>query len=157
MPALVKVNLLYLLRDEARSQWQVFTWFNDPDEENFYKFRVWLNDELLTLRPATWIIMNDLFFNGKLVQGLLVQSINAGEKGERLKTGDVITLDLCSITASYYRFIDALHRETMFRTPMFGGPPSNVPGNISNGALGFFTAVAISNASLVFDEARHGQ
>jgi hypothetical protein len=33
----------------------------------------------------------------------------------------------------------------------FTGPPANVPGNINNGALGFFLAAAVSEVEMVIE------
>ncbi|GJM34701.1 MAG: hypothetical protein DHS20C18_37020 [Saprospiraceae bacterium] len=48
-----------------------------------------------------------------------------------------------SLSDKYYDFLRALFMETEWRGTLFDTTPGNVKGNISNGALGFFSANAV--------------
>lgn len=158
MPYPVEADSVDLRLNDTWEIWQVLVWFQDPpDEDNYYLFKVRRNDQLMTYRPKDLRVTDDVFFNGSYVNGIWVQSINAGNNRRQLNDGDIITLDLCSITQDFYRFMDALHKEIRPASPLFSGPPANLPGNISNGALGFFTAIATHQVSVVFDSSRHNQ
>ncbi len=50
----------------------------------------------------------------------------------------------------FYNYIIALQTETHISVPLFSGPPANLPGNISNGALGFFRAYSNSYGYTIF-------
>ncbi|HPM92458.1 MAG TPA: hypothetical protein PKZ74_06565, partial [Bacteroidales bacterium] len=56
----------------------------------------------------------------------------------------------CNITEEFYDFVMTLQSETGFQTPLFSGPPANVKSNLSNGAVGFFTAYSVAYSSKVF-------
>ena len=158
MPYPVEPDSVSLRLNESWEIWQVLVWFQDPpEEENYYLFQVRRNDYLMTYRPKDLRVTDDLFFNGSYVNGIWVQSISAGNNRLQLKDGDVVTLDLCSIPEEFYRFMDALHQEIRPASPLFSGPPANLPGNISDGALGIFTSMAIGQVSVVFDSSRHNQ
>ena len=52
------------------------------------------------------------------------------------------------ISKEQYEHNTALMLETDWGGGPFSGPPANVPSNISNGALGFFSANAVSSKSV---------
>lgn len=49
-------------------------------------------------------------------------------------------LQICTITKEYADYVLAVQQELRWSIPIFSGPPANVPSNISDGAVGFFTA-----------------
>jgi hypothetical protein len=57
---------------------------------------------------------------------------------------------MSSIDEVFYKYVIALQGETRTSIPLFSGPPANLPGNISNGALGYFTAFSNSYGSIIF-------
>ena len=65
--------------------------------------------------------------------------------------GDSITLEMAGITEEYANFIWDVQDETGFNTPLFSGPPANIRGNISNGAIGFFYAYSSVRASTIIE------
>ena len=69
-----------------------------------------------------------------------------------LYTGDTITFELNVLSRAYYDFLRAAKREISGGNPLFAGPPANVPGNISNGALGIFGAYTISRQSVILED-----
>lgn len=50
-----------------------------------------------------------------------------------------VRLQMLSISKQKYDFYMAILLETDFSGAGFAGPPANVPTNLSNGALGFFS------------------
>jgi Domain of unknown function (DUF4249) len=126
----------------------VFAW--DPPVKNFYAFRVWKNGSLITDSLQEMIVQNDIFFNGNYAYGIPSQFLDQGKKDEIIYPGDIITLEINGITEEYYNFILEAQSETFYQTPIFSGPPANISSNISNGALGFFTAWSVTRRSVVF-------
>jgi hypothetical protein len=51
--------------------------------------------------------------------------------------------ELDGITKEYFEFLIEAQAEISPKTPLFSGPSSNVKSNISNDALGFFTAYSL--------------
>lgn len=159
MPEIVDVDsidLKYQYFNKDWEIWQVLVYFQDPPkEENNYMFRISQNGNRVTSRPSDIRISNDKFFDGNYVNGLWIQSIDAAENRRQIKEGDLITLELASINKEFYEFMDAVKKDQLGSDPIFSGPPANMPGNISNGALGFFTTIATSSAGVVYDPSRH--
>lgn len=55
-----------------------------------------------------------------------------------IRSGDEVIVEFCRVEKGYYRFIDQAQEVQNGENPMFGGPPSNIEENISNGAVGYF-------------------
>jgi len=132
--------------------YQVLVYAWDPPETNFYAFKVYKNGTLLTDTLSELLVQNDEFFNGNYTHGIPSQFLTHGipsqfldqdKEGEVLVEGDTVTFELDGITEEYYQYIIEAQSEVFYKTPMFSGPPSNIMSNISNGALGFFSAYSI--------------
>ncbi len=128
---------------------QCYYW--DPPGANFYMFDIFKNDTLLTDTINEKQVVDDRFYDGGFTNGIGVGYLNQSKKSERLRPGDVITFRASSITEGYANFVWQVQEETGFSTPLFSGPPANVNGNISGGAIGYFTAYSVRYASTVFE------
>ena len=64
-----------------------------------------------------------------------------------LVPGDTVTVELNNMGKEYFGFLQEAQAELRGSNPLFSGPPANVKGNISNGAIGFFAAYSVSRAS----------
>lgn len=126
----------------------VYAW--DPPVKNFYAFRVLRNGNLITDSLREMIVQDDIFFNGNYAYGIPSQFLDQSEKDEIIYPGDTITLEINGITEDYYNFILEAQSEIFYQTPVFSGPPANISSNISNGALGYFTAWSVARRSVIF-------
>ena len=123
----------------------------DLPEANFYMFNIFKNDTLLTDTLYKKQVVDDRFYNGGFTNGIGVGYLNQSKKSEILRVGDVITFQACSITEGYAYFIWEAQEAVSFSTPMFSGPPANVVGNISGGAIGYFTSYSVIYASTIHE------
>jgi hypothetical protein len=130
--------------------YQVLLYALDPPVKNFYAFKVYRNGYLITDSLHEIRVQDDVFFNGNYTFGIPVQFLNQSEKDEIILPSDTITLEINGITDKYYNFILEAQSEIFYQTPLFSGPPANISSNISNGALGFFTAYSVTRSSVVF-------
>jgi hypothetical protein len=126
----------------------VYAW--DPPVKNFYAFRILRNGNLITDSLQEMIVQDDIFFNGNYAYGIPSQFLNQSKKDEVIYPGDTITLEINGITEDYYNFILEVQSEIFYQTPIFSGPPANISSNISNGALGYFTAWSTTRRSVIF-------
>ncbi|MGQ8335579.1 DUF4249 domain-containing protein [Sunxiuqinia sp. A32] len=145
--AIMSVGVQY---DAKWKGWEVAVFSQDPGEtEDFYLFKVYKNGILYTDSIADYWTTDDKFFNGSYINGPMVQYFDE-EKGEIVEEGDTITLELAGITEEYFYFIDGVSREASPKVPLFSGPAANIKGNISNGALGFFTVMDVDRGYTIF-------
>jgi hypothetical protein len=124
--------------------WEVRCSFMDHRTSDFYRFLVSRNGTLLSDTLDKWFVTDDRFFSGGYAAGTTVYLLDQGSDDERLEAGDEVMIELNSIGRDYAGFIQDAQAELMGSNPLFSGPPANVKGNISNGAIGFFAAYTVS-------------
>lgn len=130
---------------------EVTCYYLDRPTKDFYMFNIFKNGEMLTDTIKYRIITSDDFYNGNYTNGIGVGYLDQSKEREVLRVGDTVSFQGCNISEDYYNFIMTLQAETNFQTPLFSGPPANVKGNISNGAVGFFAAYGVAYSSTVFN------
>ena len=121
----------------------------DPPTTDFYMFDIYRNTTLITDTIDKKTVVDDQLYNGNYTNGIGVGFLNQERADQRLIAGDIVTLKVAGITADYFKFIQAVQTEVGGQNPLFSGPPANIPGNVSNGAVGFFAAYANTRASAV--------
>ena len=131
---------------------QVQCYYQDPPSREFYMFNIFKNGVWLTDTITSRFITDDEFFNGGYTNGIGVGFLNQADERQKVLPGDTVTFQGASITEEYFDFIWTLQQEASgFSNPLFSGPPANVKGNLSNGAVGFFAVYAVSYASTVYE------
>ena len=131
-------------------------YMQEPVEtENFYLFKFIINDSISNDRVSEFLFSNDLMYNGEYINGANVTFFGDGadpnvaeinrdnENAFLVKPGDRIRLQILNIEEGYYTFIRDCMREKYGENPFFGGPPSNIHTNLSNGAVGYFSSFCL--------------
>ncbi|KUJ52208.1 DUF4249 domain-containing protein [Chryseobacterium sp. JAH] len=80
---------------------------------------------------------------------LLLPNDDEDGEGEKTKVGDTIYVEMQCIDLNVYTYFSALLQIIDGGGPGGGVTPSNPPSNISNGALGYFSAHTVSKKSYV--------
>jgi hypothetical protein len=126
-----------------------------PDIDNYYLFKFFVNDTVSNDRISRFVISNDEFFDGEYIKGAniyyfeditdekVVEKNKGNDDEYMVSSGDKIRLQTMNIEKDYYKFIDQCISGLYGENPMFGGPPSNIITNLSNGAVGFFTGYCV--------------
>ena len=127
-----------------------------PEEENYYLCRFLINDSISNSKISEYIATDDRMFNGQYVSGATVTYFedstdeknvaaqnSRGEGGYMAAPGDEISLQVINIEKGYFNFINECISEKYGENPFFGGPPSNITTNLSNGAVGYFTGFCV--------------
>lgn len=117
---------------------EIHCFFRDPLEKNFYRIKVFRNDSINT---QDYRLFDDQYTNGQVTE-LRVAHANAGDKYR------VELYSLDSKTYGYYRTLEDL----IFTNPVFGSTPANPDNNLSNGALGYFGAFAVSVKTIIITD-----
>ena len=129
----------------------VTCYYWDPPGANWYMFDIYKNGILLTDTITEKQVVDDRFYDGGFTNGIGVGYLDQNRKDQQLQPGDVITFRASSVTEGYAYFVWGVQEEVSFSTPLFSGPPANVPGNLSDGAIGYFTSYPVLFASIVFE------
>ncbi|ANF50684.1 hypothetical protein A0O34_09180 [Chryseobacterium glaciei] len=113
--------------------------FTDPSEKgNYYLFKS--NKTNLDLSPA-YTVMSDDIGNGEVNVKPISNKIT-------LKKNDTIQVEMRSVDASVYKYFKALPLSTLENSGV-SVTPTNPPSNISNGALGYFSAHTTSTKDII--------
>jgi hypothetical protein len=150
--SIVRIDSLKLVFHPGYSlkgMYEVRGFFQDPPEPNYYRFMVWRNTGLITDTLSEWYVTDDMFFNGRYLNGWTMAYLHQHLQSETLVTGDILTIEMDAISREYASFIQGAQSEMMGSYPLFTGPPANVKGNINHGAIGFFAAYSVSRAVIV--------
>lgn len=146
------VGLLFHPEWSKKGIWEVKCYVQEPPTIDFYRFMVSRNGVLLTDSLNEWFVTDDKFFNGSYTNGATVAYLRQGSADEGLNKGDTVTVEVNSIGKEYANFLWEAQSELRGSNPLFSGPPSNVKGNISNGAVGFFAAYSATRSFAITPE-----
>ena len=137
-------------------------YLQDPVETNdFYLFKFFVNDSLSNDQISKFAVADDEMFNGEYLSGIsvfyfedatdekVVEMNKNNDNAYMVLSGDIVRLQIINIEKGYYNFINECASEMRGENPMFGGPPSNISTNISNGAVGYFTGYCIRELTTV--------
>ena len=119
--------------------WFVQVNYQEVSSSNSYLCRTFVNDDLEVGLDSYEIFDNryglGIYIYHKVVAVLFERPLT----DEKVQVGDVVKVAFSGITKEYFDFLYSAKKETEGKNPIFSGPPANVKGNISNGALGMFT------------------
>lgn len=127
-------------------------YLQEPAEtENYYLFKFYINDSISNDKISEFIISEDRMYNGTYLDGVnityfedatdekVVEKNKDDDDVYMAVPGDRIRLFVFNIEKGYFHFIRECITEQGGENPLFGGPPSNISTNLSNGAVGYFT------------------
>jgi len=140
------VNLLFHPDWSDYGIWEVKCYVQEPPTIDFYRFMILKNQMILTDTLNEWFITDDVFFNGNYTNGATVAYLQQSSDQEGLIKGDTVTVEVNSIGKEYYNFLMEAQAELRGSNPLFSGPPANIKGNITNGAIGFFAAYSATRS-----------
>ncbi|HPJ82394.1 MAG TPA: DUF4249 family protein [Bacteroidales bacterium] len=128
----------------------------DTPGEDYYGGALWINDVLYSNRILRYYIhmLNDYTQDGEYLrypipEWIITKSLVWDNGGTfDLYAGDVLTLELQTLSKEYYLFLAEAKIEKNQQFPLFSGPRGNVTGNITGGALGIFGSYASSRKSV---------
>jgi len=111
-----------------------------PGKGDCYLWNLYQNDTLLT--KDFYYIADDQFLeeNGQYIS-------NDFQFPYRLN--DKVKMEQMAISRQFYNFLSAVQSQTNRDGSPFSAPPSNLAGNISNGALGYFAVRNLIRKTLV--------
>jgi len=132
----------------------------EPAGEDYYFAKFYVNDSLATQLSNYSLLNDNEFLDGQYLNGPPMTMFGDTAELDRFSdsdrrhmffagSGDEIMMEVNRIEKSYFNFILQCQDEKNGANPMFGGPPSNIQGNISNGAVGFFAAYSVSRLKAI--------
>jgi hypothetical protein len=127
--------------------WNICLYGQDPLEtKEFYGFMLTINDTSFDAHLLEMFRISDDIIQGAYIPGMPLYYFSDNGR-HPLKQGDIIKMEGVSITEKFNTYITML--QNIGGMPLFGGPPSNVKGNISGDALGYFSVYSSRKAQTV--------
>jgi hypothetical protein len=117
----------------------IHCFFRDPIEKNYYRIKVFRNDSINT---ENYRLFDDQYTDGEETD-LRVSNAEAG---------NIYRIELQSLDQSTYGYYRTLE-DLLHTNPVFGSTPANPNNNLSNGALGYFGACAVSIRTIIVTDA----
>jgi hypothetical protein len=141
-----RVNSLSGLGIIDKAYYDVYIHFrNLPVSGNYYLVNLYVNNKIKTYTPPQKAVLSDL--DQKNYVSLYTRTI----RGEDVRKGDTLTLEMRSISRMQYDFYSNFIFQTgLSGNPFASAPPANLPTNMSKGALGFFQVSRVSAAQMIF-------
>ncbi len=134
----VSQHIDFGLDNQSGIQVDLNCYFRDPEEKNFYRLKVFVND---TARVDSYRLYDDQYTNG----------LEIGLRATHVRAGSTYRLELYSLDSKTYDFYRTL-QDLLYTNPFFGSTPANPNTNLSNGALGYFGASAVSTKTITITE-----
>jgi hypothetical protein len=147
MPGLVKIDSLIIQkRPDRDNESQIVLYIKDPAGiANYYQVKIFKNDSLLN-DGNHFILYSDKYFDGKTTP----ITINARRFGEKsFAINDTVKVQLINLDKIIYDYYQVFRDITEGEANLSASTPSNPPNNLSNGALGYFSAASISEKSVI--------
>lgn len=145
-------------------------WGQEPVGPNYYVYKVFINDTLLSDNITDYGVFDDTYIEGiyleegkgtlgmyvsrqtvdkMLEEGLMnTEQLEYLEKRGIIGPGDTVEIILANVSKNYYNFVSQVQNSRGGSNPVFGGPPANIATNVPGGA-GYFTAYLTSRLSTV--------
>ncbi|MEM7039216.1 MAG: DUF4249 family protein [Bacteroidota bacterium] len=147
VPEKVRLDSLYSLAGEGPFSGGgnlVFVMFNDPGAvENFYRFRVWINDTLQGGGESLFTF-DDETIDGTLAEFPLFSFV--------FDPGDTVTIEMISIDEGILSYYESMADIVVFQGGGSTAAPANPSTNVSNGALGYFNVYAADTMGIRIPE-----
>ncbi len=146
MPRKVEIDSLSYRWDNALERYRILLYGQEPKGVgDNYKWHIWKNQKLLTDKISKVQLANDEFIDGRYIDGF---EVDLWSNDFDFQKQDSIKVTKHTITDETFSYILSVFQE---RTGGNGGmrAPANIPSNLSNGALGWFHASAVTHASVV--------
>ena len=120
----------------------VKVYFIDPPEiSNYYRIKIFENDTLKN-EPEDLIIFDDRLIDG--------QSLEVTLRGVIFEVDDTVSIQLISLDESAYEYFHTF--QELINVNPGSAAPANPTSNISNGALGYFSAWSADEESVIIKE-----
>jgi len=153
----MKIDMMGIFYDTSKNGWEICMSGNEPEKTtNYYLFKVYRNDTLITKKITDYRISKDEYYNGSELKNVIVQFIDK-DKGQIIRNQEKITLEVAGITKGYYQFIHNIKKETDDDLSFFQGPSAQISGNInqisgdiSNNTPGYFSIMSVSRVSCIY-------
>lgn len=145
-PDSARVNFREGLRNDF---WEILLYGQEPLGEDAYMIKYYKNGVLETDTLIEWNSFDDRFFDGLYLNGVTV-AFATQRRGQQIHPGDTLIIEVYGIERWFSDYLAFMQRELFPQTPLFSPSPSNVKGNVSGTALGYFVATTVQRVATIY-------
>lgn len=127
----------------SSTQFQILGSFDENPEKGGHLYLNYYINKGSYCSIYKWATICDNLFNGQSFNEYLLFSKVQG------KQGDTITVNIFSISKEFYDFINSAQESLADPLPFSAPPGTNICGNISDGAIGYFEACSVTKVTTV--------
>lgn len=144
MPAVVKFEDFYMKTfDFDTLSTLAYVKYTDPAAvKNYYWFELFINDQ----KQANYALANDEFTTGQVINSAIRFENNTKNRDKDLKRGDKLSVEMHDIDPAVYLYLFSLRNA---KGTGLGLNPANPIGNVTGGALGYFSAHTSQRKELI--------
>ncbi|MCM1041702.1 MAG: DUF4249 domain-containing protein [Bacteroides sp.] len=139
--------------------WNLLAYAQDPPTKEYYGFSYAVNGKVYEDSITNMFLFPDNFSAGLYLHGVSMYFFPdpTDEIRDLLKVilheGDTLTLIGYSFTEGYNDYISQVREALSSNIPVFSAAPSNIVGNVSKGAFGYFAVYSLAKASCTVGKA----
>lgn len=153
MPDIVPIDSINITKFDFYgfyTGWQVNLFADEPVTDNYYLFKVYKNDTLLTDTLTEAMFSDDAFFNGSYMDGVSVSMHDDKNINDKLKIGDTVKLELSSLNKEYYNYLYDFYSTVNSSAGAFSMVAANPKNNFGTEmVVGYFNSRALSYSSYI--------
>ena len=153
LPEKVNIDSVGFLKKETKSPhstpgYLVNCTFTDPgDQHNYYRINASVISQDTTRHQtlSKTTVIDDPLFNGR-------QNTVSINRMQSFQPGDTVLIELISIDQDVFRYFHQLYGSIGMPARFSSSAPANPDTNLSNGAMGYFSAQAVDSRIMVLPE-----
>lgn len=138
-----------------RKGWNILLYAMDPPTKEYCGFSYAVNGKVYEDSISNIFLFPDNFSSGVYLRGVALYCLpDTTEVNKHLVKvfvyeGDTVSVLGYSFTEGYSNYISEVRSSLSSNIPVFSGAPSNIKGNISNNAFGYFAVYSVEKASCI--------
>lgn len=138
-----------------RKGWNILVYALDPPTKEYYGFSYAVNGKVYEDSITNMFLFPDNFSSGLYLRGVVLYclpdttEVNKDLVKVFVYEGDTVSILGYSFTEGYSNYVNDIRSALSANIPVFSAAPSNIKGNISNNAFGYFAVYSVGKASCV--------
>lgn len=148
MPRVTEIDSLSYRWDNFMQSYRILLYGQEPaGKGDNYMWHLYKNSNKVTRKITQLMVVEDEFLDGNYIEGF---EVDYWEMEFDFQPGDTIRVAMHSISNEAFAFIAGVFQEHNNGQAAMR-PPSNIPSNISNQALGLFHASAVTSKTVIIE------
>lgn len=148
MPRVPEIDSLSYRWDNYMQSYRILLYGQEPSGKgDHYMWHLYKNAKKVTQKINQLMVVEDEFLDGNYIGGF---EVDYWDMEFNFQPGDTVCVAMHSISPVAFEFIAGVFQEHNSGQAAMR-PPSNIPSNVSNQALGLFHASAVTSKTIIIE------